>query len=219
VTEAEWLAGTQPVTSLEFLRNRVSARKLRLFPCACCRRLWHLLTDDRGRRAVELAEQFADGKGRLEDLTVQAFAAEDATLADAVAALAAYADALYAAAHVMGPAAQALAATVADSDTGSTAYWDAYRDEVQVQERLLRCIVGNPFRAATTDPERARRNRGTVTGLAEAIYQERAFDRLPVLADALEEAGCTDAELLGHLRDGGTHVRGCWALDSVREAR
>jgi hypothetical protein len=54
---------------------------------------------------------------------------------------------------------------------------------------------------------------GTIPKLAQAIYDERAFDRLPVLADALEEAGCTDADLLGHLRGPGPHVRGCWALD------
>ena len=52
--------------------------------------------------------------------------------------------------------------------------------------------------------------------LAEGIYQERAFDHLPILADALEEAGCTDATLLGHLHRPGAHVRGCWVLDLLR---
>jgi hypothetical protein len=55
--------------------------------------------------------------------------------------------------------------------------------------------------------------RGTVPKLAAAIYDERAFDRLPVVADALEDAGCTDAAILGHCRAGGEHVRGCWAVD------
>jgi hypothetical protein len=54
-----------------------------------------------------------------------------------------------------------------------------------------------------------------VTALAKAIYGERAFDRLPILADALEEAGCTNAELLGHCRQPGVHVRGCWVVDLV----
>ncbi len=49
--------------------------------------------------------------------------------------------------------------------------------------------------------------------LAAAVYEERAFDRLPLLADALEDAGCTNAELLGHLRGPGPHARGCRALD------
>jgi hypothetical protein len=52
--------------------------------------------------------------------------------------------------------------------------------------------------------------------LARAVYDERAFDRLPILADALEEAGCDSAELLAHCRNSGPHVRGCWAVDAVR---
>jgi hypothetical protein len=52
-----------------------------------------------------------------------------------------------------------------------------------------------------------------VTGLSQTIYDERHFNELPILADALEEAGCTDADLLGHCRQPGEHVRGCWAVD------
>jgi hypothetical protein len=53
----------------------------------------------------------------------------------------------------------------------------------------------------------------TVTQLAESIYTDRAFDRLPILADALEEAGCDNADILAHCRQGGEHARGCWVLD------
>jgi len=56
---------------------------------------------------------------------------------------------------------------------------------------------------------------GTVTSLAQAIYDERAFDRLPILADALEDAGCTNQDILAHCRQPGEHCRGCWALDLV----
>jgi hypothetical protein len=55
----------------------------------------------------------------------------------------------------------------------------------------------------------------TVTALAEAIYADRAFDRMPVLADALEEAGCSDDQILSHCRGEGPHVRGCWVVDLV----
>jgi len=75
---------------------------------------------------------------------------------------------------------------------------------------LVRDIFGNPFRPVTLDP--AWRT-ATVVALAETIYTDRAFDRLPILADALEEAGCTSADLLNHCRQPGEHVRGCWALD------
>ena len=56
-------------------------------------------------------------------------------------------------------------------------------------------------------------NGGTVPRIAQAIYAERAFDRLPVLADALEDAGCANADVLAHCRSGGEHVRGCWVID------
>ena len=75
---------------------------------------------------------------------------------------------------------------------------------------ILRCIFGNPFRAGTCDTAW---QTATVTSLAQAIYDERAFDRLPILADALEDAGCTNADILSHCRGPGPHVRGCWVVD------
>jgi hypothetical protein len=73
---------------------------------------------------------------------------------------------------------------------------------------------GNPFRPVSIDPTWLAWQGGTVPKLARAIYEERAFDRLPVLADALLEAGCDAADILGHLRQqGAVHVRGCWCLD------
>jgi hypothetical protein len=77
----------------------------------------------------------------------------------------------------------------------------------------LRDIFGNPFRPVTFDPEW---RTTTALALATGIYDERAFDRLPILADALQDAGCDNDDILTHLRDTTTpHVRGCWALDLV----
>ncbi len=75
---------------------------------------------------------------------------------------------------------------------------------------MLRCIFGNPFRPVTCDPAWLT---SAVTSLAQAIYNGTTFDRLPILADALEDAGCTNADLLNHCRQPGVHVKGCWALD------
>src|SRR5262249_24211602 len=77
---------------------------------------------------------------------------------------------------------------------------------------LVREVLGNPFRPAGCEP--AWRTE-TALALARRVYDERAFERLPILADALEDAGCDGAGLLAHLRGGGDHVRGCWALDLV----
>jgi hypothetical protein len=75
---------------------------------------------------------------------------------------------------------------------------------------LLRDIFGNPFRPVAVDPAWRTSN---VTVLAQAIYDDRAFDRLPILADALEDAGCDNADILNHCRQPGEHVRGCWVVD------
>ena len=76
----------------------------------------------------------------------------------------------------------------------------------------LRDIFGNPFRpVAFADSWRSE----TAVALASGVYAERAFDRMPILADALEEAGCDHADVLSHCRGPGPHVRGCWVVDGV----
>jgi hypothetical protein len=87
------------------------------------------------------------------------------------------------------------------------------RPEEVAQADLLRCIFGNPFRPGTVSPAWLTWSDGTIPKLAAAIYEEHAFDRLPVLADALEDTGCTDPDLLAHCRAPGPHARGCWAVD------
>jgi hypothetical protein len=76
----------------------------------------------------------------------------------------------------------------------------------------LRDIFGNPFKPVSVDRAWLTSN---VIGLAETIYADRAFDRLPILADALEDAGCDNADILNHCRQPGEHVRGCWVVDLV----
>ncbi len=78
---------------------------------------------------------------------------------------------------------------------------------------ILRELLGNQYRPVAVSPSWHAWNGGTVVKLAQAIYDERAFDRLPILADALEEAGCDIADILGHCRGPGPHVRGCWVVD------
>jgi hypothetical protein len=104
-------------------------------------------------------------------------------------------------------------------DFGSLASgaWRLCRDLAVARCAVLRCLFGNPFRPVSVNPAWQTPD---VRSLAEGIYEERAFDRLPILADALEEAGCTDPAILGHCRailghcrDRGEHARGCWVID------
>ena len=77
---------------------------------------------------------------------------------------------------------------------------------------MIRDIFSNPFHPVSIDPGWLT---NTVIGLTHAIYEDRAFDRLPILADALEEAGCTNSDILAHCREPGEHVRGCWVVDLI----
>ena len=81
-----------------------------------------------------------------------------------------------------------------------------------MQAEIVRCVLGNPFRPVVADPAWLT---PTAIAIADSLYRDRAFDRLPILADALEEAGCTVADILLHCRQPGEHVRGCWAVDLV----
>ena len=205
MTEQEWLACTDPQPMLQFLGDRASDRKLRLFACACCRRMWNMFEDERSRKAVEAAEQYADGlatEQEREEVAEGAGAANRLTYFAAPAASAIGHDAVRAASG----ASQLSAAYAVDADSTDEA-------ELVAQATLLRDIIGNTILRATVDASWLAWNDGTVVKLAQAIYDERAFDRLPVLADALEEAGCHDPDILAHCREPGEHVRGCWVVD------
>ncbi|OWK43797.1 hypothetical protein FRUB_03396 [Fimbriiglobus ruber] len=82
--------------------------------------------------------------------------------------------------------------------------------EQAAQCELLRDIFGNPFCPAIANPSWLTTN---VLDLAEAIYADGAYDRFPILADALQDAGCDDADILTHCHTNGPHARGCWVID------
>lgn len=257
MTESEWLSSSDPATMMEVVRNdrqRVksgpgwdnyyfaSDRKLRLFAVACCRQVWHLLTDERSRRAVEVAEQYADG-----EVTVRVV--EKACL-DAIS-VGEIGDLTMATTYLSG---QPLNFSQFFADAGNERQWpDGSKSD---QAALLREIVGNPFRSVTQFRVPAfvlpgglesrttvlspfpTWNDGTVLRIAQSIYDRRAFEEMPILVDPLMEAGCDDEAILQHCRgmercwdhpmiDGGCpncdekvwrplrspHVRGCWVLD------
>jgi hypothetical protein len=104
-----------------------------------------------------------------------------------------------------------------DISAGFTSeYTTVVTEEMDYQLRILREIVGNPFRLNDAITRaRGAWNDGVVQTIAAGAYDMRDYRSLPLLAEALEDAGCTDAELLGHLRSHGPHVRGCWALDLI----
>lgn len=216
MTEAEWLASADPGPLLHWVRGKVSDRKLRLFAVACCRSADLERIDTAAGRAVEAAERFADDRvteSRLAEVhrEYQPHRSRDASDlwqfsrgSELAAREVSQPDAWAAAWDV------AWSARVVARDGSPGRHWD---DERRTQAVLLREILGNPFRPSSVDPAMLMWNGGTVPNLARTIYDDRSFDRLPVLADALEDAGRTDAELVAHVRGRGPHVRGCWGLD------
>jgi hypothetical protein len=210
MTEAEWLTSGNSLDMLIVIQASLTMRKDILCGCACVRRFWQSSGDERSRRAVEEAERFADGLSTDEELErafVEAVAARDEHLNDNSFLN----DAAKESTKGALSTAQACAWHAADNHrSGSKAWESSRRSELHHQADILRDLIGNPFRPATVDPSHRTM---TVVQLAQGIYDDRAFDRLQILADALEEAGCTDAAILGHLRGPGPHVRGCWVVD------
>jgi hypothetical protein len=214
MTEAEWLATTDPHVLTHYKGCR-SRRKRRLFSCAVARRVLYLIPDDRYERAIEIAERYADGvaaeKERRATHQVMHKAWQDREYAEA---------GNHAATAVLATLNKGAAGTLYSWEVAAAAKaalarpeWDRGREEeMQKQCDLAREIYGNPFRPVTADPSWLT---STVVALAEGIYADRAFDRLLILADALQDAGCENADILDHCRCDGTHVRGCWVVDLV----
>lgn len=231
---SEWTtcADTDPMFRLlQRRKQKPSARKQRLFACACCRRLWDSL-DACCRHAVEVAEQYADGAATREELND---AHDDAMnrhrpRESKVNQLRRYANlrveskdpvviAKMAWAAVEGACrpAQPLPskATFSAAQTALLASGDPemLAREFAAQADILRDIIGDPFAPVTVDGAWLQWNDGVVAKLARSIYVERAFERMPVLGDALPEAGCRDETMLDHCRSTCVHHRGCWVLD------
>jgi len=201
MTEAEWLKCTDPQPMLAFLRGKVSDRKLRLFAVACSRRMWDWI-DVLGRAAVEAAEDFADGLAGPDELRAARLACQGTGGQSA----------WYAAASNSAIAARN-AARSAQAGVANNAPLGSETAELLAQARLLRDIFGDPFRSLSLDPKPWLTPK--VIELAQAIYDDRAFDRMPALADAIHKAGCDDSDILAHCRGPGPHVRGCWVVDMI----
>jgi hypothetical protein len=226
MTEDDWARCIQPQTMLEFLRDtgRASERKLRLFAVECCRRAARL--DPRAAETfLPTAEAWANGQVDAVELRRVLEAAHVPFLLS------------------LGIAERTPAevAEWAVEEAISLAYDAGLSPEVREFHKLLDCVLPDfdqPHCQAAAQEERTAQaadlrdllgplpfrpvafspawRTPTVLALATALYQERRFGDLPILADALEEAGCDNEEILGHLRQqGGGHVLGCWALDRV----
>jgi hypothetical protein len=187
---------------LSYLEGRGNDRKLRLFAVACCRKVWHRLGDEGSRRAVECAGAFADeriGRSKLDQVrnVARPVIAETGE------------------GHPANAAVQVgtfLAHRAALGAVENAHDEEPFEVKAGWMVPLLREVLGNPFRPVAID---AACLNTPVVSPAHKMYESRDFAPMPILADALEEAGCDNADVPVHCRGDGVHVRGCWVVDLV----
>jgi hypothetical protein len=233
MTEGEWVTTKLPLYMLREYPHEWDLRKVRLFWCGCVRRVWELVTDERTRRLVALME--ADPGHVVPETEVEAIRHHLNTEQPGYRyctdtrhpdywALGALLD------PPPGPltALTALAVGAADRvagngglvtglPRGSSNSWRQRCDDAETAEKhwqcdLLREIFGNPFRPVCAELAWLTSD---VLALARGIYDDKAFDRMPILADALQDAGCDNVNVLDHCREEREHVRGCWVIDML----
>ncbi len=210
MTESEWFSAPYDEDVLEFLKDsrKATPRKIRLFCCGLVRREIAWLRHPWGQRALELAERFADGQVAKSEMS------------------AAHRDAMKRIMRGALPETNEEELHISTATKGATwaahpNAWVAAQTFTMVPEcragedQYLRDVVGNPFRRTKIDPAWCNLNDQAVLKIASSIYTDRDFDRLPILADGLEDAGCSDKEILNHCRSVGPHVRGCWVVDLI----
>lgn len=245
MTEADWLGATRPHRMLHILnrlarrsRRPVCHRRLKFFALSCCRLAWPAILDERSRNAVEVAEEHMVGSATDEQLSAavrdadasreQALAARQALFetpqwrGDPTATALSMSASI--AAHLVHFVAasgyyQGLIAHVRDS-VGFRGVglreWPSAR--VRIDQLLaemcqsLRDVFPNPFRRVTFDLSW---RTSTAAALGRQMYRSRDFSLMPILADALQDAGCDNEDMLTHCRGDGPHVRGCWVVDLI----
>jgi hypothetical protein len=252
MTEQEWLQATDPQPMLEFLRGKVSDRKLRHWGCSCCEQIADLFPDETYSLAVQAAVRFADGSADADELqhyhqrVADGWPFRPSPLPDAVYAIQfrvmeavcavssheriqlEYTVWFNAALALEGRRLEEVHADAADSvlvqwleatseynhDTEGFLRW-ADVDPRLAFVTMLHDIIGNPFRPISINSTWLTWHNGLLMSMAQRMCDSRDFSDMPVLADALEEAGCNNADILQHCRQPGEHVRGCWLVDLI----
>jgi hypothetical protein len=231
MTEAEWLACTDTGKMMRFLQDKVSERKSRLFAVACCRRINRFIGNNEVTKGLETAERYSEGQ--IKENTARRWCGKVSRLRKALPLINHAFTPEWLAYHAVefaltpksaGPSyLQAhnevchAVAVASNHPSSSPLFHSAWCAESNELTRLLRDVVGpSPFRPIMLESTRLT---STVKQLAQAIYEEKAFDRMPILADALIDAGCDSEEIISHCRQSGEHIRGCWVVDLLTERK
>jgi hypothetical protein len=213
MTEEEWFAFCDWRRMLAILGDRPTDRKLRLFAVAVCRRIAPGLLLAPSWRALVVAEQLADGAISAEELA--SVRERVSTLCLDEAGRYSWEPPYYAAEAPLSCLHQAARYAVRRAIQAAWLTSQPSRNVVWagITTALLRDIFGNPFRPVAFSPSW---RTDTAIALARTMYESREFGAMPILADALQDAGCDNTDILSHCRDAKqAHVRGCWVVDLV----
>jgi len=215
MTEAEWLASLDSHEMLVFASDKLSDRKLRLFAVACCRLIWQWIPEESSRDAVLVGERFADRLATKKALQKLRIPMREAlrTVRDSYTRHCARHACVFAVENIAERAALGAAVSAQGAVTGREKAVAGHTPTALAICQALRDIAGLlQFRPVALNPAWLTSD---VLTLARGIYEERAFDRMPILADALQDAGCENDDILEHCRGNSPHVRGCWVVDQV----
>ncbi len=183
-------------------------RASRLFACACGRLIWDRLSDEVGRPSIEVSERFADGLAGWDELRVEHRGLEAVRMPYRGAPRLIHQFAI----EVLMPFKYSSSGTLTAAHRVRAIAQESGGDLAGDIANRLRDIFQNPRQPEPFDPTW---RTSEAVALARAIHDDRAFDRMPILGDALEEAGCPRAVILDHCRHASNHARGCWVVDSV----
>jgi hypothetical protein len=220
-----------------------SERKLRLLACAFCRRIWHLMPDELSRATVELCECYVDGladpqalwaRGGFSSVVLEHIYDEGTVEREAYFAARFVG---YGMMVLTGPTAHSAEEGAADLTSHFSARASVFsgrptEEPARDHCHIIRDVIGNPFRRAIHNPAYCAHTSATLVAyqpglfasawrtdtavaLATQMYESREFGAMPILADALQDAGCDNDDILNHCRGDGPHVRGCWVVDLV----
>jgi biotin carboxyl carrier protein len=243
MTEAEWLACADPSPMLNFVQDKASKRKLLLFACACCRLIQARCPKDQNQQRIETLQRFADGLAAMEEIEAATFRVRSPMIGRVYGQESPGSPPFVTVGSLVEPgscvalieAMKLFNEIFAGCDGVIAEVLFRSGDVVEFDDALYRIIpmpivdgtgwrrklrvalaqevFGNPFRPIAVHSAVLAWNSATVRRIAHGIYNDHAFDRLPILADALEDAGCDNADILTHCRGLGPHVRGCWVID------
>lgn len=211
MTEEEFESDQRPDVVLHSARDSklMNSRKARLFACGCFRLIWDRITLPGIKEDVELAEARADRQVKQSDLRNRRFPPGDSPPNSPDWFLRLYVSSILG--TKITPEYMAWVTRVCFHPE---LWYTRYSGETNsAQANLARDIFGNPFRSVAFDPNW---QTATAVGLAQTMYDARDFGAMPILADALQDAGCEDESILTHCRDANqAHVRGCWVVDAI----